>query len=175
MFMCNDSSKKFFDIFTGWLFCQRLAFRTCSFVAWGFCIYTANIYWERVWNWQHATFCFKFKPQRNDSNKFGVHWSFTRRWFKADLLLVLMVCIPDEPALLFRSLTCLELNSRLFHFIDSPHTMKEIVHTHCRWCSALKAKQRCFLCLNYVQGLEMLELFFGKGAAITWGREPQST
>lgn len=50
-------------------------------------ICTANICWELVLNWQYATFCFKFKPQWNDSNTFWGHWSFTRRWFRADLYL----------------------------------------------------------------------------------------
>lgn len=63
-----------------------------------------------------------FKPHLNDSNTFWGHWSFTRRWFTADLYLFWHMH-PRWPALLFRSLcsskrhTCLDLNSSLFGFI----------------------------------------------------------
>ncbi len=123
-----------------------------DFVAWQFCKYTANIYWELVGNWRYAAFCFKFKPQWNDSNKFRVHWSFTRRWFKADLLLVLMVCIPDEAALLFRSLSCLEMNSPLFRFIDCLHTEKKSCTNAAGDAQGLQ--QRTFLYLNHVERLK---------------------
>lgn len=83
---------------------RTLAFFMCSCCCMTICNYASNIYWTLVL--QYSTFSFKLKVKWKDSNTFWVHWLFTRRWFKADLYLFWWSCIPDEPMMLFRSLSC---------------------------------------------------------------------
>lgn len=68
---------------------------TCSRVAWKMWLLRCKCLLR---TWQRATCCFKFKPEWNDSDAFWVHWSFTRRRFKARPLLVLTLRIPHELA-----------------------------------------------------------------------------